>query len=202
MRHLQFLVGDAHLLIERSEGCFAHLVIPQQRLQQQHVTAHPECCQPRLLAQSEMHDRRARRVLERASQQRIRLDRFRCRLEKVAAAEHNRVELVARHELDHIDLSALFFGQRCEVVIRQNHGAVAVVIGLVDVGVVDDFAADFALALIPDAPAIRVVHLMERDVMVFGGAVDPDRNVDEAEGDGTGPNCSHAPIASATASCR
>ena len=165
------------------ERRLAHLVVPEQRLQHQHVAAHAQRAEPGLLAQGEVHDRGAVGLLEGAPQQHVRLGRLGVGLEEVAAVEHDRVDLVARHELDDLDLAVALLGQRLQVVLREHDRALAVVVRLVDVLVVDDLAADLAAALVPDPPAVLVVHLVQRDVVVLGRAVDLHRHVDEAEGD-------------------
>jgi hypothetical protein len=58
--------------------------------------------------------------------------------------------------------------------------------------VVDDLAADLAPTLLADASTILVVHLVKADVVILGRAVQLDRDIDQAEGDGSLPNRSHA----------
>ncbi len=141
-----------------------------------------------------MNDRRPVGLLERLPQQRVGLRRRRRGFEEIALVEHDRIDLVGGDELDDVDFAALLRRERFEVFVREYDGALAVVEGLVDVGVVDDLAADLAASLIADAAAVGVMHLMEGDVMVLRRAVDLHRHVDQAERDGTTPDRSHPPI--------
>ena len=78
-------------------------------------------------------------------------------------------------------------GSDCEVLLGEDDGAVAGIERLVDVLVLDDLAADLAAPLVTDASAVLVVHLMQLDVVVLGGAVQLDGHVDEPERDGAFP---------------
>ena len=122
-RQLELLRRDAHRLIERRERRLAHLVGPQQRLQHQHVAAHAQRGEPRLLAQREPHDRGAIGLLEGLAQQHVRLRRGGVGLEVVRLVEGQQVDLVARHELDDVDLAAALGRQRREVVLGEHDGA-------------------------------------------------------------------------------
>ncbi len=106
-RQLELLRRDPHRLVERGERRLAHLVGPQQRLQHEHVAAHAQRREPRLLAQREPHDRGAVGLLERLAQQHVRLRRGRVGLEVVRLVEGQQIDLLARHELDDVDLTAL-----------------------------------------------------------------------------------------------
>src|SRR5690606_24340311 len=114
--------------------------------------------------------------------------------EVVALVEHDRVDLLGGNELDDVDLATALLRERLEFGIRQDHRALTVVVRLVDVLVVDDLAAHLTPTLVADAPAILVVHLVQRDVVVLGRAVDLHRHVDQSEGDGALPDGSHASI--------
>src|SRR6185312_16490729 len=138
-----------------------------------------------LLAEREVNDCRAIRLVESPPQQHVSLRRFRIGFEKIAAIEHDGVDLVARYELDDLDLSAALLGEGTQVVVGENDGAVALLVRLVDVIEIDDSPTDLAASLIADATAVFVMHLVQVDVVILGRAVELDRNVHEAEGYGT-----------------
>ena len=97
-------------------------------------------------------------------------------------------------ELDHLDLAAAFLRQRGDVLVGDDHRlAVVGFVGLRDVAVLDDLAAHLAHPLVADAPVVLRVDLVELDVVVFGRAVDLDRDVHQAEGDGALPDGTHKP---------
>ena len=161
LREVELLVGDLHGLVERRELRLAHLVAPEERLHHEHVAVDAQRREAGLLAQRHAHDRRLVGRLERAAQQHVGLVRRRVGLEVVALVEHDRVDLLGRHELDDLDLAAALGGQRLQVLVGDDHRALAVVVGLVDVLVVDGLAVDLADALVSDAPTVRVVHLVQ-----------------------------------------
>ena len=72
-RHLGLLRRHPDVGLQTREVGLADLVVPQQRLQHQHLVADPESAQPRLLPQRELHYCRAVRVGQRPPQQRVRL---------------------------------------------------------------------------------------------------------------------------------
>jgi len=191
--HLQLLGAHLHLGGRSRELRLAHLVRPPQGLQDEDVAPHPQCTQPRLPAECELHDRGEVRLLESVPQQVVGLGGLRVRFEVVAGVEHDGFDLVARHELDHLDLAAPLRGQGLEVVVCQDHGALAVVVGLVDVRELDLLAAHLAAALVADAPAVGVVHLPQRYVVVLGGRVHLDGHVHQPERHRTSPDRPHAP---------
>ncbi len=161
LRQVELLRRDPHGLVERGELRRPHLVAPEQRLHHQHVAVHSQRREPGLLPQRHAHDRRAVGGLERAAQQHVGLVRRGVGLEVVAAVEHDRIDLLGRHELGHLDLATALGGQRLQVLVGDDHRAFTVVVGLVDVLVVDDLAVDLADALIADASAVLVVHLVQ-----------------------------------------
>ena len=190
-RQLELLRRDPHRLVQCGEGRLAHLVGPQQGLQHEHVAAHAQSREPRLLPQREPHDRRAVGLLERPAQQHVGLRRGRVRLEVVRAVERQQVDLLARHELDDVDLAAALGGQRVEVLLGEHDRVLAVVVRLVDVGVRHDFAVDLADPLVADAAAVLVVHLVQRHVVVLGRGVHLDRHIHESERQCALPDRSH-----------
>ncbi len=89
-------------------------------------------------------------------------------------------------------LHALQFGldERPQLVL------VVVVEGLVDAVVGNDLGTHFTPTLIADASPLGIVHLVQRDVVIFGSAAHldghVDGHVDESEGDRTGADASLA----------
>src|SRR5699024_1487062 len=75
----------------------------------------------------------------------------------------------------------------------EDHGLVAVVVGLLDVLEVDLPTADLAVPLVADPPVVLVMDLMEGDVVRAGRPVQLHRHVHEAERDLTTPDSAHAP---------
>ena len=189
--HLPFLRGDPDGGLERGEAGLAHLVGPQQRLQHQDLAADPQRTQPGLVPQRELDDRHPVRVLQRPAQQHIGLGRLGVGLKVVALLEHHRVELLGRHELHDVDLVAVLGRDGLQLVAAQDHRAAVVLVGLVDVLVVHDLAADLAAALVADPAAVGVVDLVEADVVVLGRAVDLDGHVDQPERYCAFPDGSH-----------
>jgi len=112
----------------------------------------------------------------------------RVRFEVVALLEHDRIDLIARNKLDHIDLAAPLGWQRREVCLGEHDRALTVVEGLRDVGLLDDLAIQFTNALVTDAPAVFVVHLVQRHVVILSRAVDLDGHIDEPKGDRAFPD--------------
>ena len=79
----------------------------------------------------------------------------RLRLEVVRLVVEDRVDLLGRHELMHVDGPVAGQRQVLEVLVGQDHHlAAAEVVALGDVVVADLLAADRAGALVPDAPAV------------------------------------------------
>jgi AMMECR1 domain-containing protein len=101
------------------------------------------------------------RGCEGAPQQNVGLGGFTVGFEKIAAFEHDRVELLVGYELDHVDLSATFLRQRLEIGVGENHRSFTVVVGAGDVFVIDNATTDLAATLIADTPAVGVVHLVQ-----------------------------------------
>ena len=148
-----------------------------------------------------MHDGHPIGVRERSGQQHIGFRGLAVGLEVVAAVEHDRVEVGGGDELEDRDLVAAFLGQRGDVLVGDHHGLAAVAfIGLGDVAVLDHLAALGAHALVLDAAVVFRVHLVELQIVVLGGAIHLDRNVDETEGDGTLPDRTH--VISMPRNCR
>src|SRR5690606_25027205 len=90
------------------------------------------------------------------------------------------------------DLARTLGGQLAELLVADDDRPVPVVVGLVDLAPLDDLAAHLAAALVADASAVLVVHLVEAEVVALGGAVDGDRHVDQPEGDRALPDRAHA----------
>lgn len=201
-RHGELLVGHLRLVVERGERGLAHLVGPQQRLEHEHVVPHAQRREPRALPERELHDRRPVGLLERAPHEHVRLVGLRVGLQVVAAVEQERVDLLARHELHDLDLTAALGGERGEVLARQHDGALAVVVRLVDVLVRHDLAVDLAHAPVADAAAVLVVDLVQRHVVVLRRGVHLDRHVDEAERDGALPDGPHPSMVASPAPAR
>ncbi len=132
-RHVPFLLADPWRLVEHVEGRLAHLVVPQQRLQDEHVVAHSQHGEPGLLPQRELHDRHAVGVLEGATQQRVRLDRAGVWFEVVRLVQVQWVDLVGWDELDDVDVAALLSGKALQFVVGEYDGTGAVVVRLGDV---------------------------------------------------------------------
>ena len=189
--HVALLLADARHLVEHVEVGLAHLVVPEHRLQHQRLVLDPQHREPGLLPQRELHDGAAIGLLQRAAQQRVRLEGARVRLEVVGLVEADRVDLVGRHELHHVDLVVALGRERLQLLLGEHHGVRAVVVGLGDVLVGDDLAAHLALALVADAAAVLLVHLVQGHVVALGGAVDLHRDVDQPEADGALPDGSH-----------
>ena len=192
-RHLQLLRTDLAVLPGLREVSLADLVPPEQPLEHQNVPAHAHGAQSGLLPQRKLHNRGQFGLFKGAAQQRVGLGRFRIGGEVVAAFEHDGIDLFAGHKLNHLDLAALLRRKGLHVRPGEHHRPLTVVVGLVDVLVVDLLAADLAAALVSDPAAIGVVHLVELDVVVLRGAIGLDRHIDKPERDGSGPDCSHVP---------
>lgn len=190
-RHLQLLRRDAHRLVQRGERGLADLVRPEQGLQHEHVVADAQRREPGLLPQREPHDRGAIGLFEGLAQQHVGLRRRAVRLEVVRPVEGEQIDLLARHEFDDVDLAALLGWQRIEVLLGEDDSLLAVVERLVDIGVRHDLAVDLADPLIPDPSAVLVVHLVQRDVVVFGRGVHLDGDVHESERQRALPDRSH-----------
>lgn len=162
----------------------------------------PQRRQPGLVAQREVHDRHPVRLRKRLGQQHIGFRRFGVGLQKIAAVEQHRIHVAGRHELQHFDLAAAFFGQRGDVVVGDDdHLAVIGFVGPGDVTVFDDFAVHLAHALVSDSAVVLGVHLVELDVVVLGGAVHLDRDVHQPERDGTLPDGAHVSQYAHTVRC-
>ena len=147
-----------------------------------------------LLAQRELHDRSSIGFLQRPPQQRVRLGRGLVGLQEVAAIEHDLVDLFRGYELDNLDLVTALLGQRFEVLLGEHNRGLALCVRLVDVGVLDDLAADLAPSLVTDPAAVGVVHLMQADVVVLGGGVELDGHIHQAKGDSAFPDRPHTPF--------
>jgi hypothetical protein len=136
-------------------------------------------------------------------QQRVRLGRAGVRLEVVAAREQDRIHLGGRHELHHVDLVAAGHRQLVQILVGEDHQlAVAGLVALGDVGVVDLLAAHAAGALVPDPAAVLAVYLVEPDIVLLGCREQPDRHVDQPEGHGTLPDRPHCDESSLPRSAR
>ena len=82
--------------------------------------------------------------------------------EEVAAVEHDRIDLLVRHELDHLDLAAALRrhgDSRSSSLSTTVRSPSSYALSMCSYGI--DLAADVAATFVVDAPAIRVVHLMQ-----------------------------------------
>ena len=154
---------------------------------------HPEHAQARLRPQREGDDRGALGLLEGPPQQHVGLRGAADGLEEVRGAQQDRIHLVRGHELHHVDLVVLLRREGVELLIREHDGLVTVLVGLVDVLVVDLPPAHLAAPLVADPPVVVVVHLVEGDVVRTCRPVELHRHVHESEGDLTAPYRAHAP---------
>ena len=190
-REFKHAFRDSWCSFECRELWGAHLVGPQERLYEKGVVAHSKRCEPRFLTQGELHNRCTLGLFECFAQERIRLRRVLERCEVVAALKHNGVNLVTRNELDNLDLSVFLLGQRIKLILREDDGVIVFDVRSVDVLILDHIATHFAPTLISDAATVGVMHLVQVDIVVFGGAVELHRNVDEPESYGSAPNSTH-----------
>ena len=114
------------------------------------------------------------------------------RLEVVGLREIDRVHLVERHELQHLDGPLTGERQVREVVVGEHDGLPGrQLVALGDLGVRHLLAVRLGDPLVADPAAVAAAHLMEGHVAFLGRAVELDRDRDEAEGDGALPDRSH-----------
>ena len=194
--HLQFGRLDLHLLVEPREVGVANLVGPQQRVHHHDVALgevlHSQRGQARLVPQREVHDRDPIGLCERLRKQHIRFRRLRVGLQEIATVVHQRIDLAGGYELQHLDLAAALLGQRCDVLVGDHHGlAVVGFVRLGDVAILHDLTAHLTDALVADPAVVLGVHLVELQVVVFGGAIHLDGNVHQTERDRAFPNGTH-----------
>ena len=168
------------------------LVGPHHRLHHDHVVANAQHGQRGPVAQRDRHQRHPVRGLERLPQQRVGLGAGLLRLEVVGLLEQHRVDLVTGHELLDADLATAVRRELLHVLVGEDdHLAVLGLVALGDVGVLDFLAVQAAGPLVLDPPAVLRMDLAERDVLALRGGVQLHRDADQAEGDGTLPDCTH-----------
>ena len=102
------------------------------------------------------------------------------------------IQLLSRNELHHLDFAAVLRGQRLQIGRGEHHGPAFLFVGLVDILVIHNRGADFALPLVTDAAPVLVVDLVETDIVVLRGAVELHGYVDQPERDRTLPYGPHA----------
>ena len=190
--HRELLVRRVRLLRERLELGVAHLVRPEQRLQDDDAVAHAEHGQGHPGAHRDGDERHPVGLLERVAQQDVRLEAGLVGLEVVARVEEQRVDLLRGHELLDRDLLGRPCRQALHVLVGEHdHLAIGRLIALGDVGVGHLLAVDRADALVLDAPSVLLVDLPELHVVVLGRREESDRHIDEAERHGAFPDGSH-----------
>ena len=129
---------------------------------------------------------------ERLAQQGVRLGAGLLGLEVVALLEQHRVDLVGRHELDHVDLVAR--GHRQGVQVLVGEGDQLAVVGLValdDVGVLDLLPVQRARPLVLDPATVGRMHLVEPDVVVGRRRVRLHRDAHQTERHRAAPHRAH-----------
>ena len=98
----------------------AHLVRPDHRLHDDDAVAHPQRGQLLAVADRDLDQADLPARVERVAQQHVRLDRVLLRLEVVALGEVDRVDLLDRHELQHVDDARGRQRQVGEVLVGQD----------------------------------------------------------------------------------
>ena len=190
--HVHLLLGGLLVLGDAREVGRADLVGPQHRLHDDDPVADPQHGHRHPGADGDGADRHPLLLDEGVAEQDVGLGRGLVGLEVVALVEPHRVDLVGRHELRDADLLRGPARQVGEVLVGEHdHVAVLGLVALGDVVVRHLLAVDGAGALVLDPPAVLAVDLAELHVVVLGRRVEPDRHVDQAEGDGALPDRSH-----------
>ena len=157
-----------------------------------HAVTDAKCRELLPLPQRDLDDGDSVGLDECVAQQHVRFGRLPLRLEVVGLREEDRVDLIGRHELQHVDRARRRQRQVGEVLIGQDdHLAAAEVVPLGDVVVGDLFAIDRAHPLVFDAAAILAVHLVEANVLLFRRGIQFYRDGHESEGHRALPDGPH-----------
>lgn len=121
-------------------------------------------------------------VPQRFSQQHVGLDGLGVGFDVVGPSEEHRVELLRGHELHDVDLMTGRHGQRVQLLLGDgDDGAVRLLDRPVDLVVRHFLTAHLADPLVPNPATVSAVHLMEPDVVLLGGGVEPHRDGDHPE---------------------
>ena len=180
--HLQLLRPDVDVLVEELEVGRAHLVRPQQGLEDEHAVPHPQRRQGLPLPDRHLGHGHPPGSLERVTEQRVSADPGGLRLQVVGLVGQDRVQLPGRAEVQHVDPLGRRQRQFLQVVVGQHHdvpGGKLVALG--NVGVRDLLAVKRAEPAVLDPAAVLGVDLPERHVTLLGGSVELDRDHDHAE---------------------
>jgi hypothetical protein len=130
---------------------------------------------------------------ERVAQQHVRLGPGLLRLDVVGLLEIDGVDLLERHELEHVDDAVRRQRQIGEVLVGQHdHLAARQFVALRDVAVRDLFAVHLADALVANAAAVARVHLVEGNVTLLRRRIQLHGDRDQAEADRALPDAAHA----------
>src|SRR5258707_439510 len=101
--HRQFLRTYLDVLVKEREVSGTDLIGPEQGLQHQDAITASQGGEGFPLAQCDLGDRDPARLLKRIPQQRVRPGTGRLRLDVVASVEQDRVKLLRRREVQHLD---------------------------------------------------------------------------------------------------
>ena len=180
--HLQLLRTDVDVLVEELEVRCAHLVRPEQGLEDEHAVPYPQRRQGLPLPDRHLGHGHPPRSLERVAEQRVGADPGGLRLQVVGLVGQDRVQLPGRAEVQHVDPLGRRQRQLLQVVVGQHHDvAGGQLVALGHVGVGDLLAVKRAEPAVLDPAAVLGVDLPERHVTLLGGSVELDRDHDHAE---------------------
>ena len=165
------------------------LVCVEQRGQREAVTDGPDAHQLLLRTEHDAADADQLLLGERALEQRERpRGGIAIGPEPVGALELDRVDLVLVHELLELDRVARLGLHRLELLVGQRHvAALGDLVALHDLVRGHFLVLDLADPSLADARAVRRVQLVEPHVAAPRRRVEPHRDVDQPEADGTGP---------------
>jgi hypothetical protein len=165
-----------------------NLVGEVELLERDRPLAHPQGAEVLAVAHHELRDRGQPRVLHRPDEQRVDLLRPVLRPQVVRVREEDRVDLLVRHEVGDLDRLVALDPRRPEVLVVQvDELALAVLEALDDLLVGHRPLLQLADLLVADRAVVLLVHEVEVELVLGDRAVEAHRHVDEAEGDGAGP---------------
>ena len=190
--HGPLLRTDVHVRLEEAEIGLTHLVGPDHRREHDDAVAHPQQSELLAVADRHLHEPGLATGVERVTQQQVGLEGRLLRLQVIALREVDRVDLIGRHELQHVHHAGTGQWQVGEVFVGEhNRLPRGQLIALGDVGVGHLFAVGLGHPAVPDTRSVGAPYLMEADVLLLRRGVQLHPDTDQPEGDAALPDRAH-----------
>ena len=198
--------GQRHLLLAELDRPLQHvelggadLVRPVHRLQEKGPLPDPEGGEVLLAEEDDLGDGDPARLGQCLLEQPVGLEARRLGDNVVGAVEVDRVDHLQGDEVDDVDCPEGLDRRLLQVVVREDHVAVLLVlVSLDDVVEGHVLAANRAHTLVADAPLVGAVEVVEAHALLLDRDVEAHRDAHQAERDGASPDRLHQRSSSQT----